>query len=189
MVLMDIKMPVLDGYSAAKRLKADEDLRQISVIALTGSVLRESEEELTQVCEGFLRKRLARRELVNAMSQLLSNSVEGGPKLPDVDESSASQDWSAVQLSDVTRERLPDLIAALEAERGTWEEVSTTLTIDGVDEFAGRLKGLGTDYDFPPLVNWGESLASRVNEFDMDGIRDTLAEFPDLIATIDSVSA
>jgi|GEM_PF-1809300 len=186
---MDIKMPVLDGYSAAKRLKADEDLRQISVIALTGSVLRESEEELTQVCEVFLRKRLARRELVNAMSQLLSNSVEGGPKLPDVDESSASQDWSAVQLSDVTRERLPDLIAALEAERGTWEEVSTTLTIDGVDEFAGRLKGLGTDYDFPPLVNWGESLASRVNEFDMDGIRDTLAEFPDLIATIDSVSA
>ena len=68
LVLMDIKMPVLDGFSATKRLKADQELRQVPVIALTGSVLRESEDEIQQVCDGFLRKPLARRDLIHAMS-------------------------------------------------------------------------------------------------------------------------
>ena len=60
LILMDIKMPVLDGFSASKRLKADPQLRQIPVIALTGSVLRESEDEILQVCDGFLRKPVSR---------------------------------------------------------------------------------------------------------------------------------
>ena len=40
-VLMDIKMPVVDGFEATQRLKADPDTRPIPVIALTAHAMQE----------------------------------------------------------------------------------------------------------------------------------------------------
>ncbi len=40
-VLMDIKMPVVDGFEATQRLKADPDTRSIPVIALTAHAMQE----------------------------------------------------------------------------------------------------------------------------------------------------
>ena len=77
----------------------------------------------------------------------------------------------------------------MSVQRSAWETVSATLTIDDVEEFAIRLKGLGTDFGYPPLVALGDQLATNVGAFDMDGIRDSLSEFPDMIDAIQLVSA
>lgn len=187
LILMDIKMPVLDGFSASQRLKSDEQMRQIPVIALTGSVLRESEEEILHVCDGFLRKPVARQELIRAMSRLMPHTVEGQdePDLTGV----ADEEWSVELLATAVRERLPQLVSALERERGTWEEVAATLTIDDVDNFALRMSELGREYEYPPLAGWGEQLSSQVGAFDMNGIRETLSGYPGLIEEIGAISA
>ena len=67
LILMDIKMPVLDGFSAAQRLKSDPQLR-----ACTGdragrvSVLRESEDEILQVCDAFSAQNRYRGAILSA---------------------------------------------------------------------------------------------------------------------------
>ena len=38
-ILMDLSLPVMDGWEATRRLKADERTRQIPVVALTGHAL------------------------------------------------------------------------------------------------------------------------------------------------------
>jgi CheY-like chemotaxis protein len=58
-ILMDMRMPLLDGYEAAARLKANPALRHIPVIAVTASSFREEEARARTVCEGFLRKPLS----------------------------------------------------------------------------------------------------------------------------------
>ena len=40
-VLMDLSMPLMDGWAATGRLKANPQLRQIPIIALTGHAMKE----------------------------------------------------------------------------------------------------------------------------------------------------
>lgn len=43
-ILMDLSLPVMDGWEATRRLKSAEDTRDIPVVALTGHVLAGSSE-------------------------------------------------------------------------------------------------------------------------------------------------
>jgi CheY-like chemotaxis protein len=45
-ILMDIKMPVMDGFEATARLKADPVTQKIPVIALTAHAMKEDEDKV-----------------------------------------------------------------------------------------------------------------------------------------------
>ena len=56
-VLMDISIPVIDGWRATTMLKGDPDTNAIPVIALTAHALPEDREKSTEVgCDGYLAK-------------------------------------------------------------------------------------------------------------------------------------
>jgi len=75
LILLDLKMPVMDGYTAAARLKADEALEHVPVIAFTASVLKQDEERISRLCDGYLRKPVRRAELVRATMAWLPHTV------------------------------------------------------------------------------------------------------------------
>jgi CheY-like chemotaxis protein len=57
LVLMDIQMPVMDGYEATRRFKADAALATIPVVALTAYAMpQEREEALDAGCAGHIEK-------------------------------------------------------------------------------------------------------------------------------------
>jgi two-component system, cell cycle response regulator DivK len=45
LILMDLSMPVMDGWEATRRLKEDEELGEIPVFAISAHVLMEGEDE------------------------------------------------------------------------------------------------------------------------------------------------
>jgi two-component system cell cycle response regulator DivK len=64
-VLMDLSLPVMDGWEATRRLKADERTRHVPVIALTGHALAGTVETATQAgCDGFITKPCLPEDLV-----------------------------------------------------------------------------------------------------------------------------
>ena len=188
LILMDIKMPVLDGFSAAQRLKSDPQLRHVPVIALTGSVLRESEDEILQVCDAFLRKPVPRGDLIREMSRLLPHRVESSSEESVTTESaSASEGWTPETMSPERRARMPELALALEGLSQTWEELSATLTINDIDEFAQRVGNLGEEYGHEDLVRWSSQLSRQAVGFDVDRMTATLSEFPDRLRQIEAI--
>ncbi|MCP4108077.1 MAG: response regulator [Desulfobacteraceae bacterium] len=63
-ILMDIRMPVMDGYEATKQIKADENLKKIPVIALTASGMKKDKDQFIQTgFDGYLIKPVNRLEL------------------------------------------------------------------------------------------------------------------------------
>jgi len=82
LVLLDMRMPVQDGYATAAILKGDERLRHIPVVAVTASVLEDDLARHGHNCDGYLRKPLRRAELIRCSMEHLPHSVGAVPDMP-----------------------------------------------------------------------------------------------------------
>jgi PAS domain S-box-containing protein len=74
-VLMDIRMPIIDGLDASRIIKSEEELKNIPIIALTAYVMKEMEEQIKQYCEGFLRKPVNKSELISELGLFINHKV------------------------------------------------------------------------------------------------------------------
>ena len=73
-ILMDMKMPEMDGYTCTKIIKDNPQLNHIPVIAVTASAMKESEEEIRSLCDSFIRKPFTRSELFSELAKYISHS-------------------------------------------------------------------------------------------------------------------
>ena len=73
LILMDIQLPVMDGYEATRRLKADPASRSIPVIAITSYALGEDEKRARAAgCDDFVAKPYSPRSLLAKVREHLS---------------------------------------------------------------------------------------------------------------------
>ena len=72
LILMDIQLPVMDGYEATRRIKADPALRSIPVIAVTSYALSGDEEKARAAgCDGYVAKPFSPRQLLAKIREFL----------------------------------------------------------------------------------------------------------------------
>ena len=72
LILMDLDLPVIDGWEAARRLKANPDTRHIPIIALSAHALAGSRENaLAAGCDEFDTKPVDFERLLGKIRQLL----------------------------------------------------------------------------------------------------------------------
>ena len=72
LILMDIQMPVMDGYEATRRIKADPALRHIPVIAVTSYALSGDEAKARAAgCDAYIAKPFSPRLLLAKVRELL----------------------------------------------------------------------------------------------------------------------
>jgi len=72
LILMDIQLPVLDGYEAARLIKADPALRHIPIIAVTSYALSGDEEKARAAgCSGYIAKPFSPRRMLATVSEFL----------------------------------------------------------------------------------------------------------------------
>jgi two-component system, cell cycle response regulator DivK len=72
LILMDIQMPVMDGYGATRLIKADPALRAIPVIAVTSYALSGDEEKArTAGCDGYIAKPFSPRLMLAKVREVL----------------------------------------------------------------------------------------------------------------------
>ena len=72
LIIMDLSLPVIDGWEATRRLKADPTLHHIPIIALSSHAMRGDEEKARQSgCNEYLSKPLDEDLLFQKLGQLL----------------------------------------------------------------------------------------------------------------------
>lgn len=72
LILMDLRMPVLDGWEATKRIKAQPETRHIPIIALTAHAMSgDREQALAAGCDDFDTKPVEMPRLLEKVRALL----------------------------------------------------------------------------------------------------------------------
>ncbi|MCC7262814.1 MAG: response regulator [Candidatus Latescibacteria bacterium] len=72
LILMDLSMPVLDGWEAARRLKADPELRAIPIIALSAHAMVGDDARALQAgCNDYLSKPISPARLLLKLEEWL----------------------------------------------------------------------------------------------------------------------
>lgn len=72
LILMDMSLPVMDGWEATRAIKANPELAHIPIIALTAHAMSGDEEKtLAAGCDGYLSKPLDEDLLFDKLEELL----------------------------------------------------------------------------------------------------------------------
>ena len=78
LILMDMRLPDLDGWAATRQLKSDQATRRIPVIALTAHAMdRDRESALAAGCDDFDTKPVELQRLLEKIAALLARPGGG----------------------------------------------------------------------------------------------------------------
>ena len=150
-VLMDMRMPVMDGYEATRRIKSTPGRGSVPVVAITASAFDDDRDAvLAAGVDGYIRKPLRPEELFETLGAVL-----GLPLIRNGNTFGASGD----EETPLTGERMgalpEELIAAmLEAvENGDIAVLDALIArADGIDAEVGeKLRALAKRYDYETL--------------------------------------
>lgn len=185
-VLMDIRMPGMDGRQALSVVRSREDSARVPVIAVTASSLAEDEADLRRSFDGYVRKPFSRAELYRALAPFLAKSAPpaAAPESPALPEKrpaaprpDAAGDWR-------------DLVRRLRAwEAKVWPGVREGLSLVEVESFAAQLAAAAETAACPPLADYAAQLHEQARSFSIASLERSLAEFPEIILAIEQRSS
>jgi two-component system, cell cycle response regulator DivK len=76
LILMDIQLPIVDGYEATRNIKRDPELRHIPVIAVTSYALSGDEKKAVEAgCNAYVAKPFSTRYLLAKIGQFLEQPM------------------------------------------------------------------------------------------------------------------
>ena len=72
LILMDIQLPIIDGYEATRQIRATVDLKSIPIIAVTSYALSGDEAKTRAAgCDGYVAKPFSPRQLLAKVREFL----------------------------------------------------------------------------------------------------------------------
>ena len=76
LILMDINMPDMDGYTLTARIKTTPGFERVPILALTANVMRgDKEKTLEAGCDGYIQKPLDIDQLIREVERFLPRSA------------------------------------------------------------------------------------------------------------------
>ena len=173
LILMDIRMPRLDGRDATELLRRHETLARTSIIAVTASSLTDSRSNARAAFDGYLRKPFRRPELVTVIRQAVAFTAL--PTAPRADGTPAAP---ALPLPAEASAQLQQLLT------DRWPTLTRTMAVRAIRVFADELETLANAHSCPSLRDYAATLKHEAATFQISRMEKSLADFPALVDTL-----
>lgn len=169
-ILMDMQMPVMDGFTATRLIKSNPSLSHIPVIALTAAAMKNEAQEIRELCDGYLQKPVSPGALIIELARFLShqnsNQPENSNDLP-VDS------FKNVNIKSAQVNELPDkdyLLTLLKQLK----KVTEGMVIDEIIEFSEKLKEASELHNWKTFSRFAGEIRLNAISFRIDKLNDVL---------------
>ena len=186
-ILMDIRMPVMDGCDATQLIRGNVITRNIPIIALTASSMRSEQEKIRQCgFDGLLIKPFKKEDLVRRLSHFIRYDKTAASEESAREEAMGKPDAEIEEpVSAEVLAGLPALIQQLETEyRELWEKARSNGFFEDIGTFAKNMIQAGEAYQLELLREFGNNLEAQVSSFDIERINITMDTYPKLVQRV-----
>jgi PAS domain S-box-containing protein len=178
-ILMDVKMPVMDGYEASQHLKENPKTQKIPVIALTASVTLEEQSKLnTHYFDAYLSKPVNTKKLLTELSRHLTYQDKTSLTEKRSESVERFNAENILELSVLRQTLKEDML-------GLCHECQEIMDIDAIEVFAKQLLELGEKHQAQDLIHYAETLCEFAEGFDIEGVEETLGQFSEIVKSFE----
>lgn len=211
-ILMDLRMPELDGREATHHLKQNAVTATIPIIIITASSQPYDTADIQPLCQGFLRKPVSRQDLMNAVQSCMSassaqgqrqasahfdvsyltikNKLSSEPSPPVMGQSISEPISPALSSSASSATAVHDLAVHLrEIFDESWESLRHTLIFDELEQFILQLQDVNHRFPHPQLQAYLQTLMQQFRDFDWAQLPQTVDQFQDILTAIEQQSS
>lgn len=177
-ILLDMRMPGLSGFEVAEKIKQDESLKHIPLIAFTASIFHSEKIMETGNFAGYLFKPVKRDDLIQTIEKMANKSIQS-PYLP------STKTTSKVEVK--STERKPETQSTNNLFQQLWKEwdkLQHNFVLFQVENFAEKIKMIGLNMKYDELTEYADSLISLINDFLMEDLKELFLKFPSVLKSI-----
>ncbi len=173
-ILMDIKMPILDGEQAAQAIKAQQASAHIPIIAVTALSVKEREQRIRALCDAYLARPFNRQELCQSLLPFIQHEFL----------SEQNKNQSSSQSTTNNDQQMPkELQAQLDHQAfNRWRVLHHASSVNEFEAFAEYIMELTQQHHYIPLQNWAETLLKQTRIFDMSGLFVSMEQFKQFLS-------
>ena len=179
LILMDIQMPVMNGYEATKQIRNLEQDRHIPIIALTaGTVKGEREKCLAAGMDDFMTKPIVEASMVSLFQKWVGTSPANAPSVDKTEELNAHFDAEVIRtIAGDDLDFIGKLMEAAENELTSSISVlfkeAETMNLAGLQAAGHKLHGTALSAGMPTLSQLAYSL-EHLERFEVGSVRELL---------------
>ncbi|MGE0085688.1 MAG: ATP-binding protein [Desulfococcaceae bacterium] len=178
LILADIRMPGKSGFDLCGEIRSDSRFRDIPIIAVTASAMKDTEQSIRESFDGFLRKPLDRKNLLAELRKFLPWHT-------------AAKELGAADIlyeKDVLRQNMPiprELLTRFDTEiLPEWKEVSEIFFMDEIEIFARKLADIADTWQIAFLKKYASDLCQHVQTVDIEQLQMQMVQFPEIVSRI-----
>jgi PAS domain S-box-containing protein len=171
LILMDIAMPGLDGFEAAKKIKANLNFADIPVIAVTAYATSEERKKYESAFDEYLTKPVSETKLLNILAKFLRHSHT------DLPEEYFNSD--IMSLLQKESKKIPEAFYKdfNESIKPLYRKIKYNISVSGLTSFTDKLYETADTYELEFLKVFADEMSNSYNNFNLLEIKDLLAKF------------
>ncbi|MFO7890292.1 MAG: response regulator [bacterium] len=177
-VLMDMEMPVMDGFTATEKIREQKKYKDLPIIALTAHAMKEHRQKTIDAgCTDYISKPVDQERLSELLEKYAITTEKVTEEVAREETESVAEESTFVDTSDPMMQELQeffkeDITKKVEKFQKDFKEKN----IEEVIRFGHSLKGTAASYGFPIFSKIGKEIEDTGKEGDWDKLQELKKE-------------
>ncbi len=181
LILMDLRMPVMNGIEATKILRKQKSTKDIPIICISASQKILLNDEDRVLFDDYLLKPIVLPDLVEKLKKYL--------EFETAEEKSSIRGIEKIEFSEEQLRMIPQLVKELdEIYIPRYYSLIDSHIIDDMEKFGNDILTLGEKYSIDLLIEYGREIANLASMFEVEKLTKEFNRFEEIVEMIRSFS-